>query len=130
MHPLARVFQIVLLVAGVALAGIGYIIYYDDFQQNTSISFNWDCQVRSEVQECRSVNGSLDAGSRDEGLMNIGFGLVLVLAGGVVSIGGRRRADQSAPVSSPAPVSGPPQPVYQGPPPPPQQAGPVPPQRF
>lgn len=119
MHPLARVFQIVFLTGGLILAGLGYIVYYDDFQQNTSVSLAWECEVQDGKESCTISQGSLDSGSYNEGYINIAAGAVLILAGAAVSIGGRRRAEQPAPAipqqafpgSQPAPPTGAPAPA-------------------
>ena len=91
LHPVARVFQIVLLSAGLLFAGGGYILYYADFKQSTTVNFNWSCEMRNEKQTCTTDSGSLNPGDRDEATMALTLGGVLVLSSIAVTLGGRRR---------------------------------------
>ncbi|HEY1175839.1 MAG TPA: hypothetical protein VGF17_06750 [Phytomonospora sp.] len=126
MHPLARVFQIVLLVAGIFFIIVGYSIFYEDYDQiGTDVNGAWNCSVENEKQVCTTDNLILSSKTKDEAHINIGAGLALILAGVGVAAGGRRKAE-----TAPATGLPPQQPMFpQGPPPPPHGApqGPPPP---
>jgi len=133
MHPLARVFQIVLLIFGIFFTGVGYSIFYSDYDQvATDVNLGWTCEVKDSKEICTTGNGSLNSKTKDEAHLNIGAGIALILASVAVAAGGRRRAENPAAGNVvPQPAFGGPMPP-QGPPPPPQGGPqhPGPPQQY
>ncbi|GIG66573.1 hypothetical protein [Phytomonospora endophytica] len=124
MHPLARVFQIVLLVAGIFFVIVGYSIFYEDYDQvGTDVTGGWSCSAENEKQVCTTDGLTLTSKTKDEAHINIGAGLALILGSVGVAAGGRRKAEAKPPVGVP-----PQQPMFpqgpppQGPPPPPHGA--------
>lgn len=108
MHPVARVFQILFLLGGVAMFGYALDEAGRGAWQNTT--FRYECTTRSvgtakvprQVEECSSRDARTYVHKTDDVLASSLAGVGLMIGAAAVSVGGARRTAPASQGSGPA----------------------------
>ena len=111
MHPVARAFHYIFLVAGLLLLVVGYV-EQNDQSNYRSLNQTWECYSTgtstSPKQHCNTQSGSIYGGSKNNlGIAICLAGVGLLVASAAVAVGGRRSTATASGIPAPAAATGP-----------------------